>query len=297
MSVEEDSTPDAASSGGLYAVGTRLAAERRQQQREVAAVANDLHLRPEVVNALEAGDESRLPANAFVRGYVKSYARLLGLSETELMALMPAAEVSRPVPLKPVGMRRRAVRLPIGKWLLWIAGLLLLAALVVYGVPVVERLLNKGEPMENGDALPLPEDGDMPVLELPGPAELPDPIVEPEPETTADEAPVTELPTAAEAEPVAEEKPPVAPVEPEPAAGPATIVLEFSQDSWVEMESNGRKLVVGTQPAGSERTVRAEPPITILLGNAPGVTVTYRGERVDLKPHQRGKVVRLVLED
>jgi cytoskeleton protein RodZ len=75
------------------------------------------------------------------------------------------------------------------------------------------------------------------------------------------------------------------------------ITLRFSEDSWVEMESHGRKLVVGTQPAGSERTVRVEPPVQILLGNAPGVVVEYRGKTVDLKPYQRGKVARLVLED
>ena len=73
--------------------------------------------------------------------------------------------------------------------------------------------------------------------------------------------------------------------------------MRFSEDSWVEMESHGRKLVVGTQYAGSERTVRAEPPIQILLGNAPGVELVYRGKVVDITPYQRGKVARLILED
>jgi cytoskeleton protein RodZ len=80
-------------------------------------------------------------------------------------------------------------------------------------------------------------------------------------------------------------------------AGPAMITLRFSEDSWVEMESHGRKLVVGTQTAGSERSVRAEPPISVLLGNAPGVTLEYRGKPVDLQRYQRGNVARLILED
>jgi hypothetical protein len=37
--------------------------------------------------------------------------------------------------------------------------------------------------------------------------------------------------------------------------------------------------------------------VQILLGNAPGVVVEYRGKTVNLKPYQRGKVARLVLED
>jgi len=73
--------------------------------------------------------------------------------------------------------------------------------------------------------------------------------------------------------------------------------MRFNEDSWVEMESNGRKLVSGTQPAGSERSVRAEPPISILLDNAPGVEIEYRGSPVDIAPSTRGKVARLVLED
>jgi cytoskeleton protein RodZ len=55
--------------------------------------------------------------------------------------------------------------------------------------------------------------------------------------------------------------------------------------------------VVGTQRAGSERTVRAEPPITVLLGNAPGVELSYRGKPFDLSPYLRGKVARVTLED
>jgi cytoskeleton protein RodZ len=102
-------------------------------------------------------------------------------------------------------------------------------------------------------------------------------------------------------QPTAEQTAVEKPVEPEPVtqetAGPALIQMRFSEDSWVEMESHGRKLVVGTQYAGSERTVRAKPPIQILLGNAPGVELVYRGEVVDITPYQRGKVARLTLED
>jgi len=103
------------------------------------------------------------------------------------------------------------------------------------------------------------------------------------------------------AQPTAEQVAAVKPAEPETAAqetvGPALIQMRFSEDSWVEMEAHGRKLVVGTQYAGSERTVRAKPPIQILLGNAPGVEIVYRGEVVDISPYQRGKVARLTLED
>ena len=206
--------------------------------------------------------------------------------------------------------------MPIGKWLLWTAGLGLAVVLVVYGVPLVERLLDKGDAPAAGDSLSLPLDsGDVAgapeSIELPSPGEVGDPDTELDAVMQAvderDEAEATDTPAAepqseAMAEPVEPVTPAAVPEKPPAteaavATGPATITLRFREDSWVEMESRGRKLVVGIQAAGSERTVRAEPPVSILLGNAPGVVVRYRGERVDLEPHQRGKVARLVLED
>ena len=281
---------------GLAAVGARLAQAREQQQRTVESVASDLHLRLEVVRAIEDGDEAQLPAATFLRGYIKAYARLLELDDAGLVAQLPAATGISPEPLKRVGMRHRtSMALPVGKWLVWTLLLALLVLLVVYGVPVIERLLiSNSSDSATTDQLQLPQeqlqlpretaaesDGPAPLALPETPAqEAPEPVAPPEPEQLIEEE------KAAEPEPVVQE-----------AAGPALIQLRFSEDSWVEMEAHGRKLVIGTQYAGSERTVRAEPPIEILLGNAPGVELLYRGEVVDITPYQRGKVARLVLED
>ncbi|MFQ5643269.1 MAG: RodZ domain-containing protein, partial [Thiogranum sp.] len=192
----------------------------------------------------------------------------------------------------------------------WIMVLALLALLIVYGAPLLERLWtstgsSNGSP---DDQLQLPQEH----------MQLPQQPVDASDESEQPALPESALPESAlpeEQEPVEEKTEPGSgpaaqpPVEqtveekaqPEPAtrqaAGPALIQMRFSEDSWVEMEARGRKLVVGTQYAGSERSVRAEPPIQILLGNAPGVELLYRGEVVDITPYQRGKVARLVLED
>jgi len=296
---------------GLAAVGATLAKERERQQRTVESVASDLHLRPEVVRAIENGDEAQLPAITFIRGYIKIYARLLVLDDTELVAQLPAAVEHSPEPLKRVGMRRASISLPSGKWFIWTLVLVVLVVLVVYGAPVLERLwtstdsseaptdqlrLPQAEPSGKDDSTPIALPETIPLVE---PEALP--LVEqetlPPAEQETVETPAPEPAAQAPVEPVVVEKP----VEPETvtqeAVGPALIQMRFSEDSWVEMEAHGRKLVVGTQYAGSERTVRAEPPIQILLGNAPGVELVYRGEVVDIEPYQRGKVARLILED
>ncbi|GMQ88613.1 MAG: DUF4115 domain-containing protein [Gammaproteobacteria bacterium] len=296
---EEDHTQQT----GFAAVGAILAKAREQQQRTVESVASDLHLRSDVVRAIENGDEAQLPALTFVRGYIKVYARLLTLDEAPLIARLPVAVVHSPEPLKRVGMRRPGVSLPAGKWIVWILAVAALVFLVVYGAPVLERLwtstgstevqpnqlqLPLEEQTENNESalLALPETQPLVEQETPPPAEQD--IVE----TFAPESSV-QSPAGQE---TAEEPIKVESVVQE-SLGPALVQMRFSEDSWVEMEAHGRKLVVGTQYAGSERTVRAKPPIQILLGNAPGVELLYRGEVVDITPFQRGKVAHLTLED
>jgi len=306
VSAESNGDADLPEAPGLAAVGNRLASARREQQREVAAVATALHLRPEVVEALEIGNESALPALTFVRGYIKSYARLLGLDEHEVLAALPADDSYRAQPLKAVGMRRkRTINLPMGKWLLWLVIAALVLLLILYGVPLVERIVDKVDQQEeDGGSLVLPFDTpapDSPAPQLPSFSSDPEAAVSPQDDSPValEEEPGEELtpePASPEAVTSVTETPPVT-VPGIALTGPAEISMRFSEDSWVEMESHGRKLVVGTQRAGSQRTVRAEPPIQILLGNAPGVEITYRGKVVDLKAHQRGKVARLILED
>jgi cytoskeleton protein RodZ len=301
--------------GGLASVGARLAAARNKKKLNVESVATDMHLRAEVVEALEAGDESKLPGTAFVRGYVKSYARLMGLDEVALLAQLPRIEENRPTTPKSVGMRRRGRGFPLGKVLVWGTVACVLAVLLVYGVPALERLWSSrsGQGVAP-DGLPLP-DADLNVPDQPGllPFETesqPDEEVvqiEVEAETEVEVgAPDVDQqagvePEAAEQQtveqPAAEQEPAAEPQPASETAGPAVVRMRFLEDSWLEMETNDRKLVAGTQRAGSERTVRAEPPIHVLLGNAPGVELTYRGEPVDLTPHQRGKVARFTLED
>ena len=316
---------------GLTSVGVTLAAAREEQQRSLESVAADLHLQLEVVRAIENGDEAKVPAPTFLRGYVRSYARLLGLDDTSLTAQLPLLNEYRPAPLKRVGMRRSGVSLPRMKWLVWILLLAALAVMIIYGVPAVERLWSQrsSEPVSDQLQLPLAGSEESPesaeTVLLPAPDELPvgeepvgeepvgeEPVIsaevpetvqsvvggalvdQPESDEEKQSEPKQTISVEAEAD---KEKSPESRKPATQAAGPAVIQMRFLEDSWVEMEANGRKLVVGVQPAGSERTVRAEPPIQILLGNAPGVEITYRGEAVDITSHQRGKVARLTLDD
>ena len=65
--------------------GAALQAAREARQLSVPQVADQLKLSSAAVTALEANDWDRLPAQVFVRGYIRAYARLMGLEEEQLL--------------------------------------------------------------------------------------------------------------------------------------------------------------------------------------------------------------------
>lgn len=65
--------------------GERLKAARLSLGLEPAKVAAQLHLSTDMVHAIERDDYSAMPARVFVRGYIKNYARVVGLPADSLL--------------------------------------------------------------------------------------------------------------------------------------------------------------------------------------------------------------------
>jgi cytoskeleton protein RodZ len=72
-------------------VGKVLSQAREKQGLSVADVAASIKFAPRQIVALEADDLGHLPELAFVRGFVRSYARLLHIDEAPLLATLPSA--------------------------------------------------------------------------------------------------------------------------------------------------------------------------------------------------------------
>ena len=66
--------------------GEALRAARESKGWSVAEVATQLNLTPMRLTQLEAGEFDKLPGNTFARGYVRAYAKLLGLDQAPLVA-------------------------------------------------------------------------------------------------------------------------------------------------------------------------------------------------------------------
>ena len=75
--------------------GIRLQTRRLKNEWSIEDVAADLNLRIEVIAALEADDYSKLPEKTYVRGYLRAYARLLGIPEEEVLEVFPEIQRAR----------------------------------------------------------------------------------------------------------------------------------------------------------------------------------------------------------
>ncbi|HIP53238.1 MAG TPA: helix-turn-helix domain-containing protein [Chromatiales bacterium] len=81
-SVQDTPQETASSNNGP---GHQLRAAREAQGIERFRIAEHLHLRVELIKALENDDYDRLPGPVFVRGYIRNYARALNLAEGPLL--------------------------------------------------------------------------------------------------------------------------------------------------------------------------------------------------------------------
>ena len=65
--------------------GAMLRKERLAQELDQSRAAAQLHLSDAMIQALESDDFDRLPGPVFTQGYLRNYARLLGLPENEVL--------------------------------------------------------------------------------------------------------------------------------------------------------------------------------------------------------------------
>lgn len=77
----------------------------------------------------------------------------------------------------------------------------------------------------------------------------------------------------------------------------SVVVLSTQEPSWIEVKDvNGGKLLSRHVLAGESVRVDGVPPLRILVGNASGVKLTYKGQPVDLVASTRNNVARLELK-
>ena len=75
--------------------GAILAVAREAQALTQRDVADVLNLPLHVVEAIDADDKARLPAHVFTRGYVRAYAKLVGVDPDPLVSALTSDQYEK----------------------------------------------------------------------------------------------------------------------------------------------------------------------------------------------------------
>ncbi len=305
--------------------GSLLARSRNNQGLNLSEVAARLHLTSAVVKSLEADDYERLPKPVFVKGYLRNYARLLGLNEEAVVAdyqkLLPEDQDTS-VNVAPVRRDKAHKSLHSGSGImrLFTWGIVLILAGMLFFWWQTRSELEDVAPVAS-PADPLTHSSDEP--------EIPEPFAGP---SSGDSAAVrTDVTQPPEFEPIevievipveeealseqailAPEPVPEPSVEPQPApvaeplstppptaAGtPKTLVFSFNAPCWTEVrDRDGKVRMIGEMQPNTVRRLSSEyGPFSVVLGDVNAVTLTVGGKAYNLKGRTRGKVLRFTLD-
>lgn len=290
--------------------------------------ARDLHLTPKVINAIEEDDFSLIPSTLFARGYIRSYARHVGLDGQPLVEAFDAVYGVPNHASKPMSTIRNpdSQSKPSDTWvklvsIMFVVGLLVASVIwwqsqngglispqltntainstadetLINGIDGQEDILDLSILVTNQsevDATAPVEQADTAIdLSLQSEAVVVKPIVDEVQEPVA--APVQEPVAAPVQAPVAE---------PEPASvvqalDQAQLVMVFNQDCWVEIKDGNDKMILSDLYSAGDTIIQlVTVPVKVLLGRASGVEkFTFDGRLIDLEPHTRKDIARLTL--
>jgi cytoskeleton protein RodZ len=212
----------------------------------------------------------------FIKGHLRRYAGLLGLAEDEILGAYERSkqQVDEPT-LVP---RSRLEMVPDrgrSRWP-WVVGG---TAAFLIAAAVLSYVSEHGLPWSR-EAAADPE-GAAAVA-----ASVPAGSVASESAPATSDAPVTTTDAAGTGVTAATAAAATGPA-PAPGPGQVSLQLRFSADSWVEIfDGSGKAVLYDLGKAGSERTITATAPLSVMLGNAPAVAVAVNGRALPPPPAQ-----------
>ncbi|AZE74834.1 Cytoskeleton protein RodZ [Pseudomonas synxantha] len=307
--------------------GETLRQARETNGWTLAEVALKLNLTSTSLANLEAGAFDKLPGHTFARGYIRAYAKLLGIDQTVLVQEFDQFTGTDSQGSNVHGLGRIEEPTRVSHTILRIVSLLLLIAVIGGGFvwwqdqasqrskDLTSNAMEHVE-VESADGTtqihPLDEPEDQAVAEGQTTPQVPATAEQPVPETATAPAatpavPAPATPTAPVAQAPAAPAPAPAPAAPTaPAMSPPTtpaliagdgrVQITFIADCWTQVtDGNGKVLFSGLKRKGDTLDQGGKPPLTLRLGFARGAQVAYNGQPVDVAPFTSGETARLKL--
>lgn len=307
----------------------RKAREGRGMALNDVAVA--LNLSPTALKNLESGAFDRLPGHTFARGYVRAYAKLLGMDQALLVREFDQATGTDAMGSSVNSLGRIDEPVRVSHGLLRMVSLGVLAVLVLAGflwwqdgaktreesafsnsIQQVEVESADGttqvHPLEPEDqAVELAQQDGIVLIEPIAPVVQETPANAGEPAADAavsPEAAAAAVQPTSDATAVAEvstNSEPVAAVaestsQPALAAGEGLLSIHFIANCWTQIsDGNGKVLISALRRPGEDIQLAVKLPLELRLGYVSGAQVTFNGKRVDMQPFTTGETARLKL--
>ncbi len=276
-------------------------------------------IRLSFLESIESGSFEDLPEPVYTKTFIKTYAGLLGIDTGPILARYakyiekvsptPQSEPPKDKDLEP------HTEIAVFDWLGRQASkigwtVVAVAVVIILGIYVFQdsgdkpnpgRMIAREavKPPEKPPETPPAEQSSAPPVQPPEAAPPQQAAVQtstPQPPTqaaTPQQAPVqTAVPETKkpEAAPIpAEKKPPMTP----PVPGALSLKIEATEAAWVQVKADKTPSVQKLMQAGETMTTEAKERITVDLGNAGGVQITFQGQSLG-SPGKRGEVLHLV---
>lgn len=247
--------------------GERLRQARLLQNRDLKDIAIELNINERLLTAIEADDYKSLPEPAFIRGYLRSYGRLLGIESDVLITQFNEIYTSATglssnhslenSPLQLLAKLQTRSR-KNKRWMWWLLVPVVLIILFLLLRPVVKKVMGPSAP-------------DTTVEQT---VKLTDSSKYGSSTTNSTLPQVTSTPLAG--------LPRVASTQ--NATDQLVLTLSKASDVVVQ-DSTGKTLVSGTQGTDKPLTLTGSSPFSITLADAASVNLSLNNEHIDLNPY------------
>lgn len=248
--------------------GERMQREREMRSIALEEIAESTKISCRMLRALEEEDFDKLPGGIFNKGFVRAYAKFLGIDEEQAVVDYQAAFVEKQQKLPTNG----ANGLHHGDVLSSLAA-------AAEDKPQSQPDQAAGFMRATVILICLLGIGGLAWKFLwPKPAASTPPRVAQSAPSITLQAPPAQAP--ANAEPVAAAPPSSAVSNTDSVAdnGPFRLQITLKERSWVQVTGDGKLLLESELPANTTRSFSAAKEMVVKLGNAPGVEISYNGK-------------------
>ena len=268
-------------------------------------VASRIHLRLTLIAAIEADTYDKHTSHTFIRGYLRAYAKLVGIPEETILAAYEKLGLTPPDNIDMQSFSRRSrqqandSRLKVVTWLV---------ILVLIGLSVAWWWQSTARRSAGDDALAATEMSatvNTPEANVAPAVEVAEPVLPAASDAVSTQVVVSgataTLPvvaTDASAAVPTDVSGAVSTAEStttEPAKAPQ-LKMSFTADCWLDVkDANGKTLFSGLKKANDELVLEGPEPLRFIIGAPMAVNLEYQGKSFDMSRYNNGRTARFSL--